>query len=248
MSQYNIHPSRPQKALCLVFLVGILAAGCRATLPPGDQEVLLDNSGSLRGDIPQAVGTRVVEKATAWAQAASPGSRFRVWIFNAADDYPAKEFTTYTMPTLRAPAFKHRKEYLDQVKSDLEHRIQHLPYHHRGSPVIEAIGFITHVRDLTPEKGYRLLVVSDLIQTSPRLEFTAQQLAAEKDPALLARMRGIAPTPLHPPDEVTLITYPGFVDKTPIRDTLHARICGLYEAFFTQWPIRQQAVARESIR
>ncbi len=248
MSQEHYH-SRPLYRLLATALAAVILAGCRPA-PPPDLEVLIDNSRSLHGDLPQAIGTCVVEKAGAWVQQAPPpGSRFRIWIFAPDGEYAAQEYVAYTMPTLKAPAFKHRARFTAEMKADLERRLQCTPFTHRGSPVIEAIGHVTHVRDLSPKAGYHLVVISDLMQTSPRLELTPLQLARQKDSVLITRMRGIAPIPQCPPARVTFITYPGFTEgKKPLPDRLHQRICRLFEELAAEWTGGPTAVARESIR
>jgi hypothetical protein len=150
----------------------------------------------------------------------------------------------FEMPHLKAPAKEHRR----RIAQELEEKIQELSQSflqatgHRGSPILEDAHRLMRRGGSLPGGGdYDLVLISDLLQTSPSFIFTADVLADV--PSLEERVLKSLSPPQQPPRKVEILFWPGIVEgRRVLSPQAEMNLREFYVSLFTRWGAPQVAL------
>lgn len=215
----------------LLFLLSIL--GCQPKR--FDQEILIDNSLSFDAHTP-FTNLKTLKPIEDWLEDSKTGDALGIYAFCSRDKGKLiNEIFTYTTPEFEPPVYESRPREIKEtvgkaLKKFPSDRILH-------SPILEAIDEIASYHEGN-KKPWRLVIFSDLLQTSSDLTLDGNYLRQTDPLKIRKKMLTIAPPPSNPPFEIVVFWTKGWevVEIKKEVDTANQRkIRSLFEDFFKVW-------------
>lgn len=201
---------------------------------PTHTEVLLDNSGSTNLYQKEAIN-RLTELVLQWFATAQPGDRITIWVFEPKrSPRVVRILYRYDFPRLKPPAYRHRRKLAEEETMKIKSHLESLPQVDQ-SPILEAIA---RIWERKTNRKWRLIIISDLIQSSSIFSLSQNYLRTEDEKILqhMLKITGTLPRSAAP-ERAVILWYPGLVDGKEIDRRLHVRIRELFMKFFSRYKV-----------
>lgn len=210
----------------------LLAMGCGEHRIGSDAEdlvVLVDNSGSIPPGVQVRIENAVCKSGTGFVERTSPGSQIAVWSFcKLGAQYPA-QFELWTMPVLKIPAHRHRRE-LEQELGDWVSAALEGIERVKTTPILESLFYVAGAQT----NPWILVLVSDLEQDSPQWNSDPRP-SKEDEQAILELMQELCPRVNTPPGCVVVKCWPGLGNRKKADLHAYETAKARFMAFFEEW-------------
>lgn len=232
----------PQKHLwfVLITLAIIVNQGCEFVLKNLDLDILIDSSLSFR-EYSHFLWEKVVELVKNWSSHCKEGDRLGIYGFQTKEKGKVLvEIYSLTVPELEFPAYRHHHQLGEKIGTELKKKLTNFfnskePIYH--SPILEAIDRIASYHE-RKSKPWRLVIFSDLLQTSSDLTLSKDYLDRHDQLAIRKKMLSLFPPPSNPPIEIAVFWKEGLVKPKTKREAKTAtqrKIRVIFEEFFQAW-------------
>ncbi|MCL5407089.1 MAG: hypothetical protein M1429_01150 [Patescibacteria group bacterium] len=194
--------------------------------------IIADNSKSLKPQM-NLIKKGVDKVGEDFVKMACTGSNLKMVGFSQVNSAYKHLVLAKHHFVLTVPADISRKEQATKIIKEFGQAIDNVQLVDQ-SPLLEVVRIESEL--MPKDRGWRLVMTSDFIQSSSALLFTPKYLASRGNQAIIKDMLAIAPKPKNPPISVTLYWYPGLLAKDQAIDPeTHARVRRIFKQFFQAW-------------
>jgi len=221
-----------RKAILVFCLLVLLVTGCAKRLSE-DWILIADTSISVFKNQKALVDRGVSKVGEDFVRGVRTGSSLKLVGFSPLNTAYKHLVLAQHDFVLEVPADESRRQQAQAIREKFTQAIARAKGV-RHTPLLEVIRFESEL--IPADRTWRLVVISDLIQSTDNLNFTTQYLANRGNSDIVADMLLVCPKPKNPPQSVTLYWYPGLLKQDQAIDPeTHARIRRLFNQFFRAW-------------
>jgi hypothetical protein len=199
-----------------------------------DWKIVCDSSGSIFDQQDKLEKTLEMETRQFAMEAKSGSTIYLIGFTENGQAYNQKIFAHHTL-AIKPPAWKSRKAQAKIALMKLKKGFKKMSFINQ-TPLLEVNRFEADLANRRSGRSWHLVIISDLMQTSPKLTLSPEYLKWSKDSDILREMLKICPPAHFPPERVTVYWYPGLLSKNKaIEPEAHERVRELFGDFLDKW-------------